>query len=68
MQTYYTWESALYVILCSKSCKVVLLEKEDLPIKGITPNLTTEEIQVKPDQTVGLTLENVKQVVKILMG
>ena len=90
---------------------VELLEKEDLHIKGITPNLTTEEIrqtkkfslvkaeeillwinlhndvaewvvlddldlhntqieqhQVKPDQTVGLTLENVKQAVKILMG
>lgn len=63
---------------------VELLEKEDLHIKGVTPNLTTEEIsktkkfslvkadvkqhQVKPDQTVGLTLENVKEAVKILMG
>ena len=90
---------------------VELLEKEDLHIKGVTPNLTTEEIrktkkfslvkadeillwinshndvtewvvlddldlhnsqiernQVKPDQTVGLTLENVKQAAKILLG
>ena len=97
--------------LCKEANKLVeLLEKEDLHIKGITPNLTTEEIrqakkfslvkadeillwinlhndvaewvvlddldlhntqieqhQVKPDQTVGLTLENVKQAVKILM-
>ena len=87
------------------------MEKEDLHIKGVTPNLTTEEIrktkkfslvkadeillwinshndvtewvvlddldlhnsqiernQVKPDQTVGLTLENVKQAAKILLG
>ena len=98
--------------LCKEADKLVeLLEKEDLHIKGVTPNLTTEEIrqakkfslvkadeillwinlhndvaewvvlddldlhntqieqhQVKPDQTVGLTLENVKQAVKILMG
>ena len=90
---------------------VELLEKENLHIKGVTPDLTTEEIkktkkfslvkadeillwinlhknvtewvvlddldlhnaqikqhQVKPDQTVGLTLENVKEAVKILMG
>lgn len=88
-----------------------LLEKENLHIKGVTPNLTTEEIrrtkkfslvkadeillwinlhhdvtgwvvlddldlhnvqierhQVKPDQTVGLTLENVKQAARILLG
>ena len=98
--------------LCKEANKLVeLLEKEDLHIKGITPNLTTEEIrktkkfslvkadeillwinshndvtewvvlddldlhnsqiernQVKPDQTVGLTLENVKQAAKILLG
>ena len=98
--------------LCKEASKLVeLLEKEDLHIKGVTPNLTTEEIrktkkfslvkadeillwinshndvtewvvlddldlhnaqieqhQVKPDQTVGLTLEDVKQAVKILMG
>ncbi|MCI8801677.1 MAG: hypothetical protein HFH88_18035, partial [Lachnospiraceae bacterium] len=90
--------------LCREANKLVeLLEKEDLYINGVTPNLTTEEIretkkfslvkadeillwidlhndvtewvvlddldlhnaqieqhQVKPDQTVGLTLENVK--------
>lgn len=90
--------------LCKEANKLVeLLEKEDLHIKGITPNLTTEEIrqakkfslvkadeillwlnlhnsvtewvvfddldlhndkikrhQVKTDQTIGLTLENVK--------
>ena len=98
--------------LCKEANKLVeLLEKENLHIKEITPNLTTEEIrktkkfslvkadeillwinlhndvtqwvvlddldlhnaqieqhQVKPDQTVGLTLEDVKQAVKILMG
>ncbi len=98
--------------LCKEASKLVeLLEKEDLHIKGVTPNLTTEEIrktkkfslvkadeillwinshndvtewvvlddldlhnsqiernQVKPDQTVGLTLENVKQAAKILLG
>ena len=98
--------------LCKEANKLVeLLEKEDLHIIGVTPNLTTEEIrktkkfslvkadeillwinlhndvtewvvlddldlhnaqmerhQVKPDQTVGLTLENVKQAVKILLG
>lgn len=98
--------------LCREANKLVeLLEKEDLYINGVTPNLTTEEIretkkfslvkadeillwidlhndvtewvvlddldlhnakieqhQVKPDQTVGLTLENVKQAVKILLG
>ena len=31
-------------------------------------NTQIEQHQVKPDQTVGLTLENVKQAVKILMG
>lgn len=30
--------------------------------------LQIEQHQVKPDQTVGLTLENVKQAVKILLG
>ena len=88
-----------------------LLEKEDLHISGVTPDLTTEEIrktkkfslvkadeillwiklhndvtewvvlddldlhnaqieqhQVKSDQTVGLTPENVKQAIKILLG
>ena len=98
--------------LCKEANKLVeLLEKENLHIKGVTPDLTTEEIkktkkfslvkadeillwinlhknvtewvvlddldlhnaqikqhQVKPDQTVGLTLENVKEAVKILMG
>lgn len=98
--------------VCKEANKLVeLLEKEDLHIIGVTPNLTTEEIrktkkfslvkadeillwinlhndvtewvvlddldlhnaqmerhQVKPDQTVGLTLENVKQAVKILLG
>ena len=98
--------------LCREANKLVeLLEKEDLYINGVTPNLTTEEIrktkkfslvkadeillwinshndvtewvvlddldlhnsqiernQVKPDQTVGLTLENVKQAAKILLG
>ena len=98
--------------LCKEASTLVeLLEKEDLHIKGVTPNLTTEEIrktkkfslakadeillwinshndvtewvvlddldlhnpqieqhQVKPDQTVGLTLENVKQAAKILLG
>ena len=98
--------------LCKEANKLVeLLEKENLHIKGVTPNLTTEEIrktkkfslvkadeillwinshndvtewvvlddldlhnsqiernQVKPDQTVGLTLENVKQAAKILLG
>ena len=98
--------------LCKEADKLVeLLEKEDLHIKGVTPNLTTEEIrqakkfslvkadeillwinlhndvaewvvlddldlhntqieqhQVKPDRTVGLTPENVKQAVNILMG
>ena len=98
--------------LCKEASKLVeLLEKEDLHIKGVTPDLTTEENQktkkfslvkadeillwinlhknvtewvvlddldlhnsqiernqVKPDQTVGLTLENVKQAAKILLG
>nr|WP_300836766.1 HAD domain-containing protein [uncultured Acetatifactor sp.] len=98
--------------LCKEADKLVeLLEKEDLHIKGVTPDLTTEEIrkakkfslvkadeillwinqhkdvaewavlddldlhnaqikrhQVKPDPTVGLTLENVKQAMKILLG
>lgn len=98
--------------LCKEAKKLVeLLEKEDLYIKGITPDLTTEEIrktkkfslvkadeillwinlhnsitewvvlddldlhndkikghQVKTDPTVGLTLENVKQAEKILLG
>ena len=98
--------------LCKEASKLVeLLEKEDLHIKGVTPDLTTEEIrktkkfslvkadeillwinlhndvtqwvvlddldlhnaqieqhQVKPDQTVGLTLENVKQAIEILLG
>ena len=98
--------------LCTQSNKLVeLLEKENLYISGITPDLTTEEIrktkkfslvkadeillwinlhnsvtewavlddldlhndqikrhQVKMDPTIGLTLENVKQAVKILLG
>ena len=98
--------------LCTQANKLVeLLEKENLHISGVTPDLTTEEIrktkkfslvkadeillwlnlhnsvtewvvlddldlhsaqisrhQVKTDQTIGLTLENVKQAVKILSG
>ena len=98
--------------LCKEANKLVeLLEKENLHISGVTPDLTTEEIrktkkfslvkadeillwinlhnsvtewvvfddldlhndkikrhQVKTDQTIGLTLENVKQAEKILLG
>ena len=98
--------------LCKEASKLVeLLEKEDLHIKGVTPNLTTEEIrktkkfslvkadeillwinshndvtewvvlddldlhnsqiernQVQPAQTCGVTVENVKQAAKILLG
>lgn len=98
--------------LCTEANKLVqLLEKENLYISGVTPDLTTEEIrktkkfslvkadeillwinlhnsvtewvvlddldlhneqirrhQVKTDPTFGLTLENVKQAKKILLG
>ncbi len=98
--------------LCTEANKLVqLLEKENLYISGVTPDLTTEEIrkakkfslvkadeillwinlhnsvtewvvlddldlhneqirrhQVKTDPTIGLTLENVKQAKKILLG
>ena len=98
--------------LCTEANKLVeLLEKENLYISGVTPDLTTEEIrktkkfslvkadeillwinlhncvtewvvlddldlhnehirrhQVKTDPTIGLTLENVRQAKKILLG
>lgn len=57
------WFNAELKPLCKEANKLVeLLEKEDLH------NAQIEQHQVKPDQTVGLTLENVRQAVKILSG
>lgn len=104
------WFDAACKPLCPEADTLVkLLEKENLSISGVTPDLTTEEIrkskkfslvkadeillwislhnnvtewvvlddldlhndqirrhQVKPNPTIGLTLENVKQAIKIL--
>ncbi|MDE5937673.1 MAG: hypothetical protein K2H37_01145 [Lachnospiraceae bacterium] len=106
------WFDAELKPLCTKANKLVRqLERENLYISGVTPDLTTEEIrktrkfslvkadeillwiklhnnvtewvvlddldlhndqirqhQVKTDPTIGLTLANVKQAVKILLG
>lgn len=106
------WFDAELKPLCTEANKLVRqLERENLYISGVTPDLTTEEIrktrkfslvkadeillwiklhnnvtewvvlddldlhndqirqhQVKTDPTIGLTLENVKQAVKILLG
>lgn len=105
------WFDAERKPLCTEANKLVgQLEKENLYISGVTPDLTTEEIrktrkfslvkadeillwinlhddvtewvvlddldlhndqirqhQVKTDPTIGLTLENVRQAVKILL-
>ena len=106
------WFDAGLKPLCTEANKLVgQLERENLYISGVTPDLTTEEIrknrkfslvkadeillwinshddvtawvvlddldlhndqirqhQVKTDPTIGLTLENVRQAVKILLG
>ena len=55
-------EILLWINLHNDVAEWVVLDDLDLH------NTQIEQHQVKPDQTVGLTLENVKQAVKILMG
>jgi len=55
-------EILLWINLHKNVTEWVVLDDLDLH------NAQIKQHQVKPDQTVGLTLENVKEAVKILMG